>query len=472
MSNGNDVPVARNDRLDVPGRDWSIVTVRVVLALLLGCACASAAFAATLVAGTADYRDVVRRLAPGDTLLLRPGTYRSGLDVHRLIGRPGAPIVIRGASGTARSVFPASAGRNTVSIVDSAYVTIADIDLLGPSAVVDAVKAEGTSRFAHDITLEGLHISGHNASQQIVAISTKCPAWDWVIKRNVIVGAGTGLYLGNSDGSAPFVRGLIEGNVVVGSIGYAMQIKHQIGRPALEGMPVEAAETIVRYNTFAKDERSSSGPLARPTVLFGHWPRAGVGATDRYLVYGNLFIDNPSEALLQAEGNLVLYNNVFVNRHGDGVAIREHNDFPRSVDVFHNTIVARGVGLLLRGGDPLYRQTVSGNATFSSQANSLPWFSPNVERSYDEAPTLLRRPEARLVDLDLSPKDDALIDQRWSDAGREVLPDVDRDFDGARRIRPMAGAYAGDAPARSARFRSLVSTLQATDSVKPKGMSE
>jgi len=425
------------------------------------------AMAADLSAGPANYREAVRKLQPGDTLWLAPGIYRRGLDIRGLTGNFDAPIVVRGARRQGRTVFAAVRGRNTVSIVDSAHVKIVDLDLVGDAIPVDAVKAEGTSRFAHHITLEGLRITGHGASQQDVAISTKCPAWDWVIRRNLIVGAGTGIYLGNSDGSSPFVRGLIEDNVIAGTIGYAMQIKHQNERPERDGMPVDVAETIIRYNTFAKDERSSSGPLARPNVLLGHWPRVGVGTTDRYLVYGNLFIDNPHEALLQAEGNVTLYNNVFVNRYGDGVAIREHNDVPKSIDVFHNTILARGVGLLLRSGDPLYRQTVSGNAIFSSQANSSPWFSSNVERPYDDAPALLRRPEADWVDLDLSPKEDALIDQWWSVTGREAFPDLDRDFDGARRIRPMSGAYAGDAPAQSARFRNLVSILQPTASAKP-----
>ena len=80
---------------------------------------------------------------------------------------------------------------------------------------------------------------------------------------------------------------------------------------------------------------------ARPLAAVGQ------GSADRYLVYGNLFLDNPTEALLQAEGNVVLYNSVFVNRHGDGVMLREHNDVPRAIDMFGNTVLARGTGVLL-----------------------------------------------------------------------------------------------------------------------------
>jgi hypothetical protein len=40
------------------------------------------------------------------------------------------------------------------------------------------------------------------------------PTWGRIIRRNVIDGAGTGIYLGNSDGSAPFVAGIIENNLI------------------------------------------------------------------------------------------------------------------------------------------------------------------------------------------------------------------------------------------------------------------
>ena len=62
----------------------------------------------------------------------------------------------------------------------------------------DGVKAEGNASWAHHITIEGLHIVNHGNNQQIVGISTKCPSWNWVIRHNIIEGAGTGMYLGNS----------------------------------------------------------------------------------------------------------------------------------------------------------------------------------------------------------------------------------------------------------------------------------
>jgi len=403
-----------------------------------------AAAAADFAAGPRTYRDVVRKLKAGDTLQLAPGIYRLGLDIHDLVGAPGAPISIRGRTGTARSVFVASGTRNTVSIVDSAYVQIINLDLTGIGVAVDGVKAEGKSHYAHHITLEGLHIDGYDANQQNVAISTKCPTWNWIIRNNVIVGAGTGMYLGDSDGSAPFVRGVIEGNVVRGTLGYSIQIKHQNHWSELPNYVDDHGATIIRYNTLVKDARSSAGGLARPNLLLGHWPLVGRGSGDRYLVYGNLLVDNPHEFLMQAEGNVTVYNNVFLNRFGDAIAIREHNDVPRWVDVFHNTIIARGVGMLLRNGDPSSTQTVSSNAIFAQQVVPSSLMATNLVRSFEDAGG---SPPDRAPDL---PED-----AHWNAMNRTGLPDVQFDFDRIPRNHPTYGALAGEHPVDYRRLREL-----------------
>jgi hypothetical protein len=422
-----------------------------VLLLALVLAAAEPARAVLLQAGPNDYRDAVRRLRPGDTLQLQPGIYRNGLSIHRLLGTAAAPIAIRGAVRAGRSVFVPASGRNTVSIVDSAYVTVAELDLFGEHAAVDAVKAEGTSRFAHHITIEGLRIVGYNFNQQIVGISTKCPAWDWTIRRNDIRGAGTGMYLGNSDGSAPFVRGVIEANVVVGTRGYSLQVKHQQRWPDQVAVDGIRGDTIIRYNTFAKSVGASTGDDARPNVLLGHQPRDGRGSDDRFVVYGNLFVDNPDEALLQAEGNLTLYNNVFVNRRGDALTLREHHDAPRAVDVFRNTIIAQGTGVLLRNPDRRFAQTISSNAIFAARVVPEAIAHDNFVRPASEVAHYLRSVGNRASPTDLAPQPDALLDPHWRPDGRLGLPDVVVDFDRRPRPRMTYGAYAGDASANALR---------------------
>ena len=319
---------------------------------------AGVAVAADYRAGPDTYRTVLPRLQAGDRLLLDPGTYARGLPLHHLAGEPDAPIVIEAADPTRAPHFLARLGAHTVSLVNVRHVTVRHLELDGRNLAVDAVRAEGHSRYADHVTLEHLHIHSHAASQQNVGISTKCPAYGWVVRNNRIERVGTGMYFGDSDGSDAFVAGLIEGNHVSATLGYAMQIKHQKARaPEVTGNH----DTVIRFNVFDK-RHAQPGPMARPTMLLGHWPLDGEGSEDRYLVYGNVFLHNPSEALLQAEGRVAIYDNVFVNAGGDAIRIQPHNDVPRDIMIFSNTVLASGVGITVRQpeGAP-YRQRLIAN---------------------------------------------------------------------------------------------------------------
>ncbi|MEW9899349.1 hypothetical protein ABWL39_12055 [Chitinivorax sp. PXF-14] len=419
--------------------------MRRVAARLLLCftCCPGVLAAATLHAGPDDYLSRLAELQPGDELLLAPGVYRGGLPVHRLLGTAEQPIIIAGDPDK-RAVFLARANRNTVSIVDSAYVTVRNLVLDGGDQPADGVRAEGNAQWAHHITLEHLLIVRHGVDQGYVGISTKCPAWNWVIRDNRIVGAGTGMYLGNSDGRAPFVVGLIERNVVADSIGYNLQIKHQQPRPPLPDMPVQPSRTLIRHNVFIKGHNSSSGIAARPSVLVGHWPLQGAGQDDLYEIYGNLFYQNPSEALFQGEGNIAFYHNVLFNSHGDAVHIQPHNDIPRRIDIFRNTVLATGDGILIRNplfgaGEP---QRVYANAVFSARGNSGGERWGNVEAEWQAAPQYLRAPFASAGASRLYPLPGRLRLDSADPAWLTAYTDAVRDFDGRRFASRYVGAYA------------------------------
>ncbi|MBI1396311.1 MAG: hypothetical protein GC151_10065 [Betaproteobacteria bacterium] len=399
----------------------------------------AAAVAGDFYANPDDYLGRVQALQPGDTLHLGPGDYRDGLRLHDLVGRPDAPIRIVALSATDRPRFIAQRGRNTVSLSNVAYILIRDLDLEGRRVPVDAVKAEGTSRFAHHVTLEGLRIRGYDADQQNVAISTKCPAWGWVIRDNDIAGAGTGLYLGNSDGTAPFWNGVVERNSVRDTIGYNLQVKHQSARPDIGGPAV----TIIRYNVFSKASGGSRGSAARPNVLVDAQPPAGPGSTDRFLVYGNFFYRNPTEALFQGEGNLALYNNILVNPDGDAVIIQPHHGRPADVEVVGNSVVARDVGILLHGGDPRRDQRIAGNAVFAGSPMKTGLDTRNnVVGPERDATEYFVRPFGEPDGLDLSPTASLVSKSRtieWRDP-----PFADGRVDIARHPRSdrVAGALA------------------------------
>jgi hypothetical protein len=414
-----------------------------LILLLAAMGAALAVCAAEYRADPDNYRALLPKLTAGDTLVLAPGRYLHGLPVHRLVGLPGKPIVISGPRSQPYAHFIARPDANTVTILNSAYVEIRNLDLDGKGHTVAAVRAEGHADWTHHITLENLNIHDHGPNQAAVGISSFCPSWGWVIRNNVIVGAGTGMYLGGSDGRAPFVAGIIEHNLIADTTGYNLQIKHQVPRSRIDGMPEEKSVTIIRHNVFTKSANSSGGEMARPNLLVGHWPLSGPGADDMYAIYGNFFYQNPSEALFQGEGNVAFYSNVLVNSFGDAINIQPHNDVPRRIDIFHNTVLAANVGIRVRGGDPAYTQRLTANAVFAQVAVAGGEQQANRTGPLAEAAEHLADPFAPPGRLDLAPRPGKLTIAPFDLSTPAFFPDVNRDFDGTIYVRPIAGAYAG-----------------------------
>ncbi|TMH02228.1 MAG: right-handed parallel beta-helix repeat-containing protein [Betaproteobacteria bacterium] len=318
-------------------------------------------------AGPETYASFLPKLQPGDILSLSSGDYGRGLRLRGLHGTSSAPIVIQGPRAGPAAVLLARPDANTVSLAETSYVTVRNFRIDGAHLPVDAIKAEGSSRPVHHITLEKLRIINYDNDQGAIAISTKCPAWGWIIRDNDIIGAGTGLYLGDSDGTAPFIDGLIENNLIVDTIGYNIEIKHQIERPDLPGTPTAPSVTILRHNVFAKSQNASVGRAARPNVLVGHFPPQGNGERDKYQIVGNIFFDNRTEALFQGEGNVTLARNLLFNPNGDAVTMQPHHDRPRHVSVVENLVAAAGRGIAIRGGDPTMEQEVARNEIYAGE---------------------------------------------------------------------------------------------------------
>ena len=300
------------------------------------------------------YLTLLDQLEPGDTLFLPAGTYRSRLKLNDLQGVPTAWITISGPdTGPPAVVTTDSTCCNNIQLGNTAYVEIKNLTIDANSeqvnTSVDAINAKGG--MTHHILIENCLIRGVSYHQQTVGISTKSTAWNWTIRNNTIVGAGTGIYFGSSDGSAPFVAGVIEGNLFVDTIGYNMQIKHQNDYSAPPGMPSGQRRTIIRNNVFTKRLPQSSWPSSkfdgpRPNLLVDGFPSSGAGSNDMYDIYGNFFYMNQdNESLLQASGRATVHDNVFVGNAWTGVLLTDHNLPLRLATVYNNTIysVERGI---------------------------------------------------------------------------------------------------------------------------------
>jgi len=409
-------------------------------------------------AGPTDYLAKLATLGPGDTLLLAAGNYGvdaqgndtsdvPGLPLFGFNGTANAPITITGPATGPLPVFKGRDTHNTIRLSDSSFVVLRRLAVDGRGFGGFGVATQGPT---HDITVEGCEFRGLDGDQQVVAISTTgWPTWNWTLRRNLIDGAGTGIYFGNSTGDSPFVAGLIEHNVFRNTIGYNMQVKHQIvwgSVPA--GMPTGRTTTVIRHNVFSKTGSNSTGSLARPNLLVGDCPPSGPGSTNGFAIYGNFFYQNNTESLFQGEGNLAFYDNLMVSV-GDAVRVQVHNGLVRDVRIFHNTIVAGGDGIAVSGGSGSFTQRVLANAVFAAGtpvgvSGAGATATQNVTGTQAGAANFLNNPSGAPGALDLFPKAGPLKGAAVDLSGLDVYPEWNKDFNGNAHDAAFRGAYGGE----------------------------
>ena len=402
-----------------------------------------------------DYLALVAKLRPGDTLMLAPGNYgvdwtgrdtfdAPGLPLQGLNGTASAPIIITGPESGPPAILFGRSTHNTVRFADSSYVIVRNLHIDNRRTGGAAVATEGIS---HHIMVEHLTIYGLNDRQQTVAIScVQGPTWNWTVRDNLLINPGTGMYFGNSDGRWPFVAGLIERNVVRDSIGYNIEVKHQVAWTGIPpGMPVEPTATVIRYNILTKRSAYVSPDGARPNLLVGDQPPSGPGSQNRFEIYGNFIYENPTESLFQGEGNIAFYDNVLMNTAGSAVRIQRHNGLVRQIDIFHNTIVARDSGINVMGGRAGSQQVVVANAVFAEDPIRIEGAdatqSDNAMASVKEAALYLVHPDGPLEVLDLRPRDDRLAGATLEPARLARYIDANLDFARIPRTREQRGAY-------------------------------
>src|ERR1039457_6833566 len=397
-----------------------------------------------------NYHALLAILQPGDTLVLASGTYPL-LSLRSLNGTPAAWITITGPVSGAPAIIAGSTCCNTVEISNSSYLAIENltIDSKGIDGVFGISANNGLNNLTHDILIENNLLVGQNASQQTVGISTKTPTWNWIIRHNTITGAGTGIYLGNSDGTDPFIAGLIENNLIQNTIGYNMEIKYQPSRPTVAGMPTGPSTTIIRNNVFIKnDQPSPDGD--RPTVLLGGFPTSGNGSSDLYQVYGNFFDHNPRESLLQVEGRVSIHDNIFVNGQYTAIDLTQ-TYLPLSVAyVYNNTVYSTNTGINF-GSAATVADAVTGNLVFAATPISGPIvnLSNNTVDALANATTYVNAPSFTLGVMDFYPLPGQAQGSALDLSAFATDTDSGLDFNGTtknavRQAIVFRGAYAGE----------------------------
>ncbi len=414
------------------------------LALAVMLSYVSPAHAAVISANPSNYRNLLGSLRPGDTLLLQAGSY-DRLQLNRINGTASAPITITGPEAGPRAAILGASGSDTISLSRCSYLVLRNLEVNSRRLGGDGVNARDVN---HHITIDGLYIHGQDDDQQTVGISSNhAPNWNWIIRNTIIDGAGTGMYLGNSDGANPFIAALVENNLIMNTLGYNIQFKHQNPWPNLSGLPTGKTSTVIRNNVFSKGATSSHGEMARPAVLVGHWPLAGPGQDNVYEVYGNFFYQNPVGALFQGEGHIAFHHNLLVNDQAasaPAVSIQPKHDIPRMIRIFNNTVVARHRGISITGGSAAYQQQAIGNAVFADSPISAADQSSNITDTYLNASAYLKNPAGAPGFLDLFPKAGRLSGSRLEVSACSMFLDCDRDYNGNPASNIFRGAYSGE----------------------------
>jgi hypothetical protein len=362
----------------------------------------------TINVDPSNYLSLVKTARPGDTVLFAAGNYPSGLNLSRMSGTADAPITFDGSAG---AVIQGTRGANTVELDSTAYLVFQNF-LVDSLHYNDGIKAGGgLTNVSHDVWILNNTIVNADADQQTVGISTKCIAWNWVIYGNTVDGAGTGLYLGDSSGKAPFINGLIESNLVQHCIGYGGQVKDQNPYSLVPGMPDGPNTTIVRYNTFFDNNlQGRGGQGARPSLFTGGLPASGPGASDTYQIYGNVFNRNASEALLQVTSRASIHDNVFSdNSQFYAIRVQPHRSDggyqfnPDHVAIYHNTIYSAPTGISVSGATAA-QVAIVGNLIFAGVAvRGITPSGSNITDTVACAGLYVANPSTALDQMDFTP---------------------------------------------------------------------
>jgi hypothetical protein len=425
---------------------------------------AQLARAADINADPSNYATAVAMLKAGDTLHLAAGTYAptgsTPLPLSNLQGTASQWITITGpATNPPTAVFQASPDGccNIVELTNSSYLAIENLYLDGMHVAGSfGISAKGgTSNLVHDVLVESctfVHMDNDgdpaDLGQQDDGISTKTPTWGWIIRHNTILGAGTAMYLGNSDGSDPFIAGVIDDNLIDKPTGYCIEIKQQNPWPAVTGTPTQPTATILSNNVFIKADHAATTSGPRPQVLVDGFPTTGPGAQNRYEIYGNFFVHDDDDYLLQATGRVHVHDNIFVDDAMYGAVNFTDHDGYTVIDAiaYNNTIYGVGTGIAFSSA-PSGIGFAVGNAVFATTAFSgaAATQMDNVTDTVANAGKYVNNPGLALGASDFYPKTGSPLRGSKMDLS-SVSSDVDYglDFNGTKKDFTYRGAYSGE----------------------------
>lgn len=284
-----------------------------------------------------EFENVANTLQPGDTLMLRGGTYsQSARRAITCTGTAAARIVIMSYPGE-RALLTRPADnidtQNNIEVVSCSYLTLLNLGFQGGSC---GMRVIGGSF----LTIEGCEIyeTGNNA----IAVNSGNYTYDgFVIRGNNIhhtglsvngTTEGEGMYLGCNDNACRVTNALVEGNYI-----HHLRATSDGGNDGIE----------VKYGSGGNTIRNN---VIHDTNIGRQYPGIFVygGGSSPNIVEGNA-IWNSGEAI-QVVSDAIVRNNLLFNSSVAGITASSHSQVPqmKNVSIVNNTIYGNPEGIYVR----------------------------------------------------------------------------------------------------------------------------
>lgn len=346
-------------------RWWAFRTL--VLAVLAGSAVAPAGEAGArtitlqprIASSDEEFENVANTLQPGDTLVLRGGTYsQSARRAITCVGTAASPIVIMPYPGE-RALLTRPADNidtaNNIEVVGCSYLSLLNLAFQGGSSGMRVIGGD-------HLTIQGCEIyeTGNNG----IAVNSGTYTYDgFVIRGNEIhhtglsvsgTTEGEGMYLGCNDNACRVVNAVVEGNYI-----HHTRSTSSGGNDGIE-VKYGSGGNLIRNNVI---HDTTIGTQFPGIFVYG-------GGAAPNIVEGNA-IWNAGEGI-QVVSDATVRNNIVFQCVSTGITASPHSQVPvmKNVTIVNNTLYNNPEGIYVRWSGTS-GMVLANNAIYSPNATAV-----------------------------------------------------------------------------------------------------
>lgn len=283
--------------------------------------------------------------APGDEVILSPGTFPGASVVREIHGTAAAPIVIRGAGDASILDAQTFDRRDTLRITRSSHLRFEDLTItsgIHGTFVVSSNHVTFDRVTWRDVGQEGVQIDGTSSN----LLFQNCVVTRTGLRGGRFAQYGEGIYIGSSRSDAPVQNVTVRNCSISDTTAEAVDIK-----PGVSGILIENNEI------FDIDTWNSGAVVA---YLGATYDAQFAADFDPDITIRSNRIWNVSRTSQWADGNAIalnapaeVYNNVMYDLQHRGVIVeRDFRDNTNKIEIYNNTIHRVGLTPVeIRSGD-------------------------------------------------------------------------------------------------------------------------